>query len=55
MASLPSQGFRFLANADRSECRWVNPALVSTMVGWTDVTDLNDEDFLSFITSPVEA
>lgn len=55
MASLPSQGFRFLANPGRSECRWVNPALVSTMDGWTDVTDLNDEEFLSFVTTSAEA
>lgn len=48
--SLRSQGFRYCASPDRQDWRWIHPAeFAAFFAGWTDCTDMSDDEFVAFI------
>lgn len=49
--SLQEQGFRLMANKETEDARWVHPAEVSALVGYTDCTDMDDAEFAEFVYS----
>ncbi|MBV8060817.1 MAG: hypothetical protein JO253_04745 [Alphaproteobacteria bacterium] len=55
MGNLKAQGFRLLANKERNAVQWVHPAQASLpqYQGFTDCTDMDDEQFGDFICNKV--
>ena len=51
--SLKDEGFRYLVRADKERAKWVHPAGLSEpqFTGWTDCTDMPDEEFDAFMRS----
>jgi hypothetical protein len=41
--TLEQQGYRFLLSEDGHHADWIHPLELATRPGWTDCTQLNDE------------
>lgn len=52
MGNLKSQGFRLMVNKRSQRAEWVHPADVRNYFGYTDTTDMTDEDFDLFMGAP---
>lgn len=49
--TLQDQGFRYLVHRDTDRYGWIHPATVAERLaeGWTDCTDMSDDELLSFM------
>lgn len=49
--TLRAQGFRLLAKRETEQAEWIHPAEAPARIatGWTDCTDMDDEEFAAFV------